>query len=140
MEYNTVRIPTFLWKIANSIYHAISLVLHTPWISLLQQYSSVFNTLQVYFRILLQQGQMLHVQIFGGGGGGASISYIYTTKVTVIVTYVICIHYYIIIHVLEQTKFLGGTDQYLEGGRGGRQKPTLPPPPPPPKYTLSFLM
>ena len=39
---------------------------------------------------------------YWGGGGG--ISYIYTTKVTVIVTYVICIHYYIIIHVLEQTK------------------------------------
>ena len=50
---------------------------------------------------------MLHVQILEG----SSISYIYTTKVTVIVTYAICIHYYIIIHVLEQTKFLGGGGQ-----------------------------
>ena len=52
-------------------------------------------------------GAGAYVQILGGGGG-TSISYIYTTKVTVIVTYVICTHYYIIIHVLEQTKFLGG--------------------------------
>ena len=63
---------------------------------------------RVYFRVLLQWGQMLHVQTLGGG---ASISYVYTTKVTVIVTYVIM---YSLLHYntcIRASQISGGGDK-----------------------------
>ena len=60
---------------------------------------------RVYFRILLQGGQMLRVQILDG----ASIN---------ITTY----------FKEQQTKFLGGANQFLGGGGGGGKSPPLAPP------------
>ena len=77
---------------------------------------SIYNVrvLSVYFRILLERGQMLYDKILGGGGDKYTVYLYYKSSCECYMYRCTCkyvilrSHYYIIIHVhvFEQTKFL----------------------------------